>query len=164
MKKNNKGFLLTEAFIASTFIVTVLTFLYIQFRDISRGYEQTFKYNTINALYGVNNVRNLLYEEGLTTIKTAKGSALYLDITNCDIIVDVYNEEFCELLFNNINAKTVLFTDSDITALLTSDLSIFSEELQDYIRALNYDRNTTTYRLIVEYNDNTFGSLVLREE
>ena len=89
MKKNNKGFLLTEACIASTFIVTVLTFLYIQFRDISRGYEQTFKYNTINALYGVNNIRNLLYEEGLTTIKTAKGTNLYLDITNCDIIVDV---------------------------------------------------------------------------
>ena len=41
--KNNKGFMLVEALVMSMIVIGTLTFMYIQFQNISRSYEKSFK-------------------------------------------------------------------------------------------------------------------------
>ena len=49
-KKNNKGFMLVETLIVATFLVTTLLFIYVQFNNITRTYDTSFRYNTVNGL------------------------------------------------------------------------------------------------------------------
>ena len=61
MKKiDNRGFMLTETLIVATFLVTTLLFLYIQFNNVTKTYDTSFKYNTVNGLYAVNNIINYI--------------------------------------------------------------------------------------------------------
>ena len=50
-KNNNKGFMLLETMIVSAFIITTLTFLYVQFSNLKKSYEESFKYDSIPELY-----------------------------------------------------------------------------------------------------------------
>ena len=58
MKKlNKKGFMLTETLIVATMLITILLVMYVQFKTVIRSYQQSFKYNTINNLYSLYNVK-----------------------------------------------------------------------------------------------------------
>ncbi|MDD4607959.1 MAG: hypothetical protein PHD10_02385 [Bacilli bacterium] len=162
MKKlNNRGFMLVETLIVSTMIISILIYLFIQFQNIVRGYNRSFKHNTVDALYGTANVRNFILSDGYEKLITFYNGDInnnyYIDISNCP--TEYFEEvEYCSMLLEQLNIKTILFTKADISDLKDSDLS-FSENMKEYIKYIKYIDNDPSYRLIVEYNDDTYGSL-----
>ena len=163
MKKvDNKGFMLVETLIVATLIISVLIYLFIQFQTIAKSYNTSFNYNTVDAAYGVSNIRNYIlsdgYEELLNYQNTANNG--YVDITNCNS--EYFEEtEYCLSLFDQLNVKTVLFTKNNLSNLKSKNFT-FNEKLKSFINYIKYD-NEKVYRIIVEYKNGTFGSLKVTE-
>ena len=59
MKKNsNKGFVLAETLIVTTFVAGILFFMFVQFTSLSKNYNDSYKYNTVEDLYALRNIRD----------------------------------------------------------------------------------------------------------
>ncbi|MGE5455509.1 MAG: hypothetical protein ACM3O4_00160 [Ignavibacteriales bacterium] len=162
MKKiNNKGFMLVETLVVATLIISILIYLFVQFQTIIKSYNSSFTYNTVDAVYGVSNIRNYILNDGYEELKAFQDSTSnvngYIDITNCS--ADYFEEsEYCLTLFDQLNVKKVIFTDSDLSNLKNSNLT-FDDKLKKYINYLKYTKGEDLYRIIVEYENETFGSL-----
>ena len=65
-KKNSNGFMLAETLIVTIFVAGVLIFLFIQFSSLSKSYEESYIYNTVEGLYSLNGFNNLLKEKNIS--------------------------------------------------------------------------------------------------
>lgn len=163
MKKNSKkGFILAETIAVSTVVVTSLVIIYTQFISISDNYNHSFQYNNVNNLYLLDNVRSFISNDNsLNSLISALENNTYLDITGCS---NEYFTEFayCETLLYYANIKTILFTNEDITNLKNIiDTTNYSETMKTFIKRIN-NSTEKNYRLIVEFNDNTYATLKIK--
>lgn len=173
MKNTKRGFILIETLIVSVFILSTLVFLYVQFQKIEAGYEKSFIYNTTNNLYKVNNIRDYLlnglktgtsnYDNVLTEFLSEPQS--HINISDCPSTLILTNTDYCEELFNKLEVKSVIFTRDDLTDLKAdvNNLYLLSEGMKDFIRHLKQSGEDFEYRLIVEFNDETYGTLKIYE-
>ena len=164
MKKNNKkGFVLAETIAVSTVVLTSLVIIYTQFISISNSYSRSFRYNNVNNLYLVNNVKAYIATDGLEKLINSlnENNYSYIDITSCD---SQYFTEYiyCESLLKQSNIKTILFTKEDITDLKNNITTTnFSEKMKEFIKYINNSKESN-YRLIVEFNDDTYATLKIK--
>lgn len=163
MKKNNKkGFILAETIAVSTVVVTSLVIIYTQFISVSDSYNRSFRYNNVNNLYLLENVRSFINNDSsLNNLVSALENNTYVDITGCP---NEYFTEFayCETLLYYSDIKTILFAKEDITDLKnTIDNTDYSETMKTFIKRIN---NSTEdgYRLIVEFNDDTYATIKIK--
>lgn len=159
MKKNNKGFMLVEALVMSMVVIGTLTFMYIQFQNISRSYEKSFNYNTITDLYITNEVKNYLINNNLLDTYKGKVTASFTKYT---IIDDITDSNFEMLKFKG-QVKTILLTDESLSGLKGKKTNTLSEKFNDFINYLKVDKEEGKYRLLIEFNDDTFASLKIGE-
>lgn len=162
MKKSNEGFILIETLVVSTFILTTLVFLYVQFSNVKRSYDISFRYNTINDLYYAKELSNYLRSDGYQIIASQVNSNNYLDITNC-----IYSGELCSKIKDKIKAKQIIYVNSSIIPLQNeiknnSSLSKFDPEFKKFILNLTEDSDGRN-RLIIEFEDLTFASVTIAE-
>lgn len=162
MKKSNEGFILIETLVVSTFILTTLVFLYVQFSNVKRSYDISFRYNTINDLYYAKELSNYLKSDGYQIIASQVNSNNYLDITNC-----IYSGELCSKIKDKIKAKQIIYVNSSIIPLQNeiknnSSLSKFDPEFKKFILNLTEDSDGRN-RLIIEFEDLTFASVTIAE-
>ena len=157
--KNNKGFALTEILILSTVLIGVLTFMYIQFKNINRGYQNSFNYDTVEGMYLANNIVNYINEENYDILVERLKSSLsgYLDITSCD--VELFKTPiFCEKLFNKSEIQQILFTEENLSKLKLN-MSNLDNELINYINQIRVTNEENDHRIIIKYNNNTFTTM-----
>ena len=160
MKKNNKkGFILAETIAVSVIIMTSLVIVYTQFVTLNNNYKSSFKYDNVNNLYLVNNLRDFIKNDGLDRLIQLVDNREYVDITSCpNYIFDEYL--YCRLLVDNLNIKTVLFTKEDISELKNSiEDTNYSQEMKNYVKKIN-NSTENSQRLIVEFNDETYATLL----
>lgn len=164
MKKNdNKGFMLTEILVTSTLVCTVLIFLYSQFYSIKRGYDVSFKYNTVNGLYAASNVKDFLIDNGTDTMKQKLGTRPYIDLNK--ELSEIKSSVYWNSLISSLDIRTILFVKADLTELISNlNDSDVDEETKRFIRHIDFDKNSTDYRLIIAYNDDTFSSILMGDE
>lgn len=162
MKKNdNKGFMLTEILVTSTLVCTVLIFLYSQFYSIKRGYDISFKYNTVNGLYASSNIKNYLIDNGIDAMKQG------LEINPCidlkEDMLGIKAPAYWNLLISSLNIKAILFSKADLTELISNlnDLDSVDEDFKRFVRHIDFDENSNDYRLIIQYSDDTFASILM---
>lgn len=159
MIKNNKGFVVTEVLILSTVIIGVLVFMYIQFKNIDREYQYSFKYDTVTGMYLANNIINYInvenYDLLVNTIEN--NNSPYLDISDCNEQLFTSNY-YCEDLFEKSNIEQILFTEENLgkLKLKINDLDL---DMQKYIKQIQTLNSENDYRIIIKYKDNTFASL-----
>ena len=136
-KMNNKGFMLTETLIVSTFLVTTLLFIYMQFNTVT-------------------NIADYIKTEEIDKLKNDLTNSEYIDISKCP---NTYfkETEYCQVLFETLKVKTVIFTLENLKELKSKQTDL-DQTIVDFIDYLNYDQ-TDGYRVIAEFNDNTFASL-----
>lgn len=161
MKKNNvKGFVLAETIAVSVVIMTSLVIVYTQFVALNNSYKTSFQYNNVNSLYIANNIKQFIKNDNFSKLVNNLSNSQYLDITNCSN--DIFKEFlYCELLFDNMDVKTVLFTNEDIKKLKENiDSTSFSQEMKSYIKKINNSIGNN-YRIIIEFNNNQFVTLVV---
>ena len=165
MKKiKNKGFMLMETLVVSTFVVTTLTILFVQFQRINRNFDITFTYNTVNGLYATNNIHNFIKPDVPKIVEELdKSSVPYLDITSCPTYIT--SQEYCKALMTSLKVKKVLFTKEDITDLKENikENTEIDQKLKDFIKYIS-DAKNDNYRLIVEFTDATYATLKLENE
>ncbi len=161
MKKNKNGFILAETIAISTVVLISLVIIYNQFIIISNNYKKTFDYNNVNELYLLENVRDYIFSDGLNELIKDLNGKDYIDITACP---NSYFTEYiyCETLFKYSNIKTIIFTNENISSLKNNiSNTSFSEKMKKYIKNIN-NTNKTNYRLIVEFNNETYATLKIK--
>lgn len=173
MKKlDSKGFLLTELLVTATLVSTVLIFLYTQFYTIKRSYDTSFKYNTVNGLYALSNVRSFLEENDIYILTQGLNTTSYIDLKNDNL--QTANTTYFNELMTGLNIKSLIFTNQNIDNLinqinngtaLNSDTNEY-EDLKKFIKRIDFDNKDTSnnYRIIAEFNDNTFASILVGGE
>ena len=165
MKKNdNKGFMLTELLVTSTLVCTVLIFLYSQFYSIKRTYESSFKYNTVNGLYASANIKEFLLDNGISLMEENLETIPYINLKEDTSYIKDPN--YWGLLISSLNVETIFLTKSDLTELIANlnDIDNVNEDFKKFIRYIDFDESSTNYRLIIEYSDNTFASILIGDE
>ena len=153
--KNNKGFMLVEALVMSMIVIGTLTFMYIQFQNISRSYEKSFNYNTVTGLYITNEVKNYLINNSLVdTYKNEvdNNTSKYIKIG------DITDSGFVELKEKG-QIKTVILANESLSELKGKKTKDLSEKFNDFINYLKVDKEGNGYRLLIEFNDDTYASL-----
>lgn len=165
MKKNQKGFMLFETLVVSTFVLGTLIFIYIQFTNIKRNYEVSFKYNPILEVYYAKNMANFLTYDGYNSILEELNNSEngFVDITNCVLS----SGTLCVDIKNNIDVKTILFTTSNISKLKIyskSNNNNFSEEFKKFINFIPENSKNEQYRIIIEFNNGKFIDITVGKD
>jgi len=159
MKKNcKKGFVLAEAIIVSVVVIIALTVIYMQFISVNNSYYRSFRYNTVDDLYTVNNIRTFIENDNLNNIIDLLEGNNYVDLSSCSYEYFLeYN--YCQNLLKTLNVKTLLFTYEDTTELKKelNNMNI-SEGMRSFIKTISQDKNNK-YRLIVEFEDDRYATL-----
>ena len=151
-KMNNRGFMLTETLIVSTFLVSTLLFIYIQFNNINKTYEKSFKYNTVNSLYSLNNLKNYISNDGINNLKNKANSDFFVQINDCSS--DYFaSSDYYRALINSLNIKTAILIDNDNIEYLDNTLD---QTILDFINEIDINLK---YSLVAEFKDNTFAYL-----
>ena len=140
-KKNlNKGFVLVETLIVTTFVAGVLVYLFIQFSNLSQNYEESYKYNTVENLYSLRNIRNFIVKDvdALASIEGLISNGDIVEITSCQYFTE---KQYCLKLFELENIKRVFITTNKFNKDLFSNYkelgssynrSIDSTEIQKF--------------------------------
>ncbi len=165
MKKiDKKGFMLTELLVTSTLVCTVLIFLYTQFFSVKKSYENSFKYNTVNGLYALSNIRSFLVDSDIYILKQNLNLNSYVDLMDLENNKVVLKDDvYFQTLITKLNVKNLIFTKENLTDLI-NDLNNIPDRLENmkkFIRYIDYDKKGNLYRIIVEYNNNTFATLLV---
>lgn len=171
MKKNNKGFILLETLLVSTFIITVLIYLYIQFSNVKKSYDISFKYDTIQSLYGLKEISKFInnnYGYGDFKDDADNSDNKYIELYNdntCKLTYFSDNFAYCNKIMSNLNIKTLLFVSSDVSYLKNKlkTNNPYSNNLYLYLRNLDPYIADNAYILIAEFNDKSFATLKIDE-
>lgn len=157
---NNKGFMLIETLLVSVFVVSTLIFVYIQFEKVRNSYQTSFEYNTINGVYGADTILKYLKENEIENLNNAiKDGRTYVDISNCPGGY-LSNTSFCQRLLTDLKVKKIFYTTVDITEFKKKiNQAAISNKLKQFIRSIK-SSDETGYRLIVEYEDNTYATIL----
>ena len=76
---NNKGFLLAESLIVSTFVLTVLIFLFVQFRNIMNTNKRSYIYNSVEDIYSLGSIGDYFKTTKKTNdLKNITGAKTYI--------------------------------------------------------------------------------------
>ena len=166
----NKGFMLIETLIASTIILGALIFLFIQFSAVKRGYENSFKYNTIPGLYKGRILSNFLNTNGYDKIDSKLNTNGYFILSgHCP--AGEWNStetELCDKIIKTIKAKYVIYVSNnimifqDILSKNNDDISNdFDVGFKKFILSLDAIEKNQRKRIIIEYDNDTYAVISL---
>lgn len=159
MKKNNKGFMLTESMVVSVAILVLFIAVYSNFYPNIGEYENRLYYNNIDTEYALFYTR-VMYLKYLKANTTTKNNLL-TNVSNNNYVTLIENStcnnynfsnEFlnkCNINAKKFNIKTLILTSYNPEKIKTS--SFTDERLSKYISYIpNYNSNDELYRLIIK--------------
>lgn len=167
MKINNRGFLLAESLIVSTFVLTVLMLLYIQFDNLTTNYKNSYNYNNVESIYDLSSVSNYLlannYNLSDKLTETTPYVIIYKD-ESCNIDAGII-DPFCDNLINKMDAKTIIYTSSDISIIQnyisSHDDTNINQSFREFISRVETNTIQNKGRLFAEFNNGTYATIAL---
>ena len=165
MKKNSKGFMLIDTLIVSITVSAILIYLYFQFSNVNDSYNKSFMYNTVEGLYaGADIKENILYN-GKDEIYSNINSNSFTDLSNCP--ATYYNNiEYCQMLYETLNIKTVLVTKSNLNNIKSAmdsnqNKNTYDETIRDLIN--KSPDSSDGYQIFIEFNDGNAAAVWMKE-
>jgi hypothetical protein len=155
MKKNlNNGFVLIETLIVTTFVSGVLVFLFIQLSTLSNNYDNSYKYNIVEDLYALRNIKNYLSSDAssLISIKTEVDEKGYVEFTDCSMFTE---EKYCLKLLELENIKTIFITKNYVDESLFNN---YNDGLKQFIGKINGE-GENKYRILAEFNNSRYATI-----
>ena len=171
--KNNRGFLLAESLVVSTFVLTVLIFLFVQYQNLMTTYKNNTDYNNPEAIYNLGSFGQYLNADPsrLTSLSNSLGSNAYIrvyDKSSGGCNVNLGLGTFCDTIFNAAGAKKVIYVGSDLTNLKNyiknNDDSYLNQSLRDFIRRIDADAIENKGRLIAQFDNGYYATVALDTE
>ena len=167
MKKNNKGFMLAEAVVSGTVIITSMIILYSTFNNLYTKYKEKNNYYNIDAIYATKEMINYLmnndFENFINDNIGGKKYYVIIDDTTC------YGGDVCTKLKELYNINKMIITEYDKSRLETDvKTASINQSFKDYIDyVISYygvSDEDTTYSYIVltetkEGNDYNYANL-----
>ena len=152
MKKNNKGFTILETLITSTLIISTLVFLYVQFSNLKKNYQESFEFNTVRGIHKAKELAKF-YKNNKSLRCTFSSTTPCVNNADTD-------EEY--QIFNVLKlSNSILMSDySDYNIDYTSVSSVCDENCQKFANKVR--TNTTYARLVVIYSDGTYASVLIK--
>ena len=151
MQKNNKGYMLAETLIVTTFVAGVLIFLFMQFSKLSASYGDYYTYNTTEGLYALEDIKDYIESDSnmYNKIKNNITFNNYINITNCDYFT---NKEYCNKLLEleNISEIYVMANNTKVKTV--------SNTIDNFLGKINSEGNET-YRIVAKFNDGKFATI-----
>ena len=170
MKINNRGFLLAESLVVSTFVLTVLILLYIQFNNLTTNYKNSYNYNNVESIYDLSSVSNYLLNNNYNLSNQLTASKPYVIVYkngSCNMDAGII-DTFCDNLINKMDAKTVIYTSSDISVIQKyvseKDDSNINQKLREFISRVETNTVQNKGRLFAEFNNGTFATIAMDNE
>lgn len=160
-KMNNKGFLLVESLVVSTFVITVLMLLYVQFNNLMANHRRSYTYNSVENIYDLGSMADFLKNTDQDrTIKSDLGSNSYrllYDGSSCVNLPINRTANTCNNLANAMNLKYMIYTDSDVTniqeyAKNTADVNL-RQDMRDFILKIDSTKIEGKGRLFAKFGD-----------
>ena len=168
--KNNRGFLLAESLVVSTFVLTVLILLYIQFSNLTTNYKNSYNYNNVESIYDLSSVSNYLLNKNYNLSNQLTDSKPYVVIykdNSCNMDAGII-DTFCDNLINMMDAKTIIYTSSDISAIQKyvseKEDSNINQKLREFISRVETNTVKNKGRLFAEFNNGTFATIAMDNE
>lgn len=155
MKKNkNKGFMLAETLVVTTFVAGILLFTTIQFINLSNGYNENYKYNTVEAMYALNTVKNYILDDSkaLDFINNNVTSTNYVNLKSCDMFI---SEIRCQKLLELEGISEIIIATNkfDKDKIVTYD-----DEFKNFISKIKKE-GTQKYRLIAKFENSVYATV-----
>ncbi len=165
-RMNNRGFLLAESLVVSTFVLTILIFLFVQFRNVVTNYKTTYSYNNVESIYNLGSFSNYISTNNIKidTSSDKPYTIIYKDNT-CQLNVNY--STFCDDMLEAMNAKLVIYTSSDISNIKNyvnnnQDDNI-PQSMRDFINKISAVKVENKGRLLAEFNDGTFATVAMND-
>lgn len=167
MKKNNRGFLLAESLVVSTFVLTILILLYVQFSNLTTNYKNSYNYNNVESIYDLSSVASYLKTNGFdlsSKLTKSKPYVIVYENNSCNMDAGII-DTFCDNLINKMDAKRIIYTSSDINLIQKyvseNDDSNINQSLRDFILRVETTPVQNKGRLFAEFNNGTFATIVI---
>lgn len=187
--KNNKAFVLAETLIVGVFVMTLMTFVYINAKPIMGIYEAQEKYNTPSAIYYSDNIRRMMVNgihfgerrgrdprSEITGILRTNGKYYNSPTAFCnDYIVRnvLLNGTYCNELIriasssesDNLIVKEIFLSSYDISnikkTISSGKLNGMSRDLADYLlyTKTHKGEDDNNFRIFVVFKDSSIAEL-----
>lgn len=153
-KTNNRGFMLAETLIVTVFVSGILIYLYIQFSNLNKSYEDSYLYNTVEGLYALEDVKTYIERDNqiLEYVDTNIEELKYIDITDCSLFTNI---DYCKNIFQLENIKSVFITTNIVPYEVITQ---YNEEFITFINKINKE-GVEPYRIVAEFNNTTYATL-----
>ena len=164
---NKKGFTLVETLIVSTIVSGILVYLFIQLSYLKRSYNVSFKYNTVNDLYALEDLCEYvssLSDRSFITDTIDSEKYVYINFDNEeDNNIDITNYDDFSSVLDTLDISSLIIAKEDLTELKSINNNVFTQGMNQFIGKINYEKNSH-YRLIAYFKDKTYANLVCRWE
>ncbi len=171
-KINNKGFLLAESLVVSTFVLTVLTLLFVQFKTLFDSYKNSYNYNKVEAIYNLGSMVNYFKTEDiLDKLPEKMENQTYLtlyqtknDPKGCNTEIGLTDVNFCNSQAEAMGLKTLLYTSSSVNTfkdyLKTNNDSNISQSMKDFINRISLkEKAGLGGRVYAQFDDGSFATI-----
>lgn len=153
-KMNSKGFLLAESLVVSTFVLTVLVFLFFQFKSLFNSYSDSYDYNTVEAIYNLNTMKKYIISDANAEFEK-QNLPIFIVNENGNRCSDLFkNHDHCELLVDKMNLQTLIYIKSDANL----NTEGYSTSFRNFIQRI--ENVEGQHRLIGQFEDGTYGTIV----
>lgn len=155
-KRNNKGFMLAETLIVTTFVAGILIFLFIQFTNLGKSYDDSYIYNTPEGLYALEDMKEYINTDSdlLLYIEENIGTKKYIDLTDCSLFK---NKEYCTNLIKIENIDKIFITTNDFDK---ESITGYNEDFNTFINKI-IGEGSEKYRLVASFKNSMFATLRL---
>lgn len=153
-KTDNRGFMLAETLIVTTFVAGILIYIFIQYSNLSRNYNDSYKYNQVEKLYALQDVADYIVSDNqaLQYIQNNIDTLKIINISNCSNFTNV---DYCKKLFELENINKIVVTTNQVNK---DSFSNFDQSFIDFASKINKEGNQQ-YRVIAKFNDSTFATI-----
>ena len=154
MKKNNRGFMLAETLLVTTFVAGILIYLYVQFSNLNTKYNEAYTYNTVENMYALVDVIDLI-EDDLNALEYIEKNVVeekYIDISNCSLFT---NSDVCKKLLSIENIDEIFITTNIVPK---ADITSYTKGLNKFTSKIN-SSGEQPYRLVASFKDDTYATV-----
>lgn len=155
-KMNNKGFLLAESLIVATFVITVLVYLFSQFKNLMIEYRNNYKYNTVENIYNLGSVSKFLSNNDIVI---NSNDYIYKD-GNCTDLIPVGNQDNLKKIVDVMKLDYLIYADSNIDNV-KNNMSSYDQDMQDFIEKINTKKINGKGRLIAKFQNGNFATILI---
>ena len=160
-KKNNKGFLLAESLIVTTFVLTVLIYLFTQFKNLMTEYKKNYSYNAVQDIYNLGSLGSYITKNSINL-----GEFKIIYINNKSTLIGEY-QNFFENMANNMNIDYIIYEDSDIERVKENinkyDQETIGQDMIDFIEKVKTTKIEKKGRLIAKFINGHFATIVIEK-